>query len=268
MWKKASFASILLFWGTMNTLLWRSEMGAGTNLASAVPVSTVWEKILTAPDDSALSINLDRRKVGFVRWRPNVGEETATGKIASENEPEGIVRKLTEYSVDIEGSVVIDALHRSVRFGGDLRFDPSLKWKQFHTQLSLRPAIWRVKGNAASRELWLESEEDGVEFIRRLSFDDLKNPQKLLSSVESPLAGMILGQQAGALQSTNLSAGLNWTARYEWLRIGQNRVRIYRLNARLLDRHEINILVSRVGEILRVELPLNVKLINDTLFER
>ena len=56
---------------------------------------------------------------------------------------------------------------------------------------------------------------------------------------------------------------LNWTAHYEWLRIGHNRVRIYRLEAKLLDRHRVVVLVSRVGEILRVEFPGDIKLITD-----
>jgi hypothetical protein len=62
------------------------------------------------------------------------------------------------------------------------------------------------------------------------------------------------------------SLALKWEAHREWLRIGQNRVRVYRLEARLLDRHRIIVLVSRVGEILRVELPGELRLINDVLF--
>jgi hypothetical protein len=265
MWKNLSFALICLFWVTMNALLWHSELGPGHDLASSVPVQAVWEKILTSPDDSALSININDKKIGFMRWRPNVGEEEATGKIASENEPEGIVRKLTEYSVDIEGSFVADTIARAVRFNADLRFNPDLQWKRFQAQLILRPALWKIKGNAANRELWIEAEEDGTEWIRRFTFDELRDPQKLLSEIESPIVPLILAMSPAA-PGVQMNLGLRWTARFDWLRIGQSRVRIYRLNAKLLDRHEITILITRVGEIVRVELPLGIRLINDTLF--
>ena len=78
----------------------------------------------------------------------------------------------------------------------------------------------------------------------------------------------MLSQQAAAAgwQPGKASLGLNWTARYEWLRIGSSRVRVYRLRARVVEGQEIDILVSRVGELLRVDLPFNVRLVNETLF--
>ena len=42
-------------------------------------------------------------------------------------------------------------------------------------------------------------------------------------------------------------------------------MRAYRLQARLLDRYQARIFVSRVGEILRVDLPDEVVLLNDQL---
>jgi hypothetical protein len=42
-------------------------------------------------------------------------------------------------------------------------------------------------------------------------------------------------------------------------------VRVYRLQARLLDRYQIVVVVSRVGEILRVELPNGLLLVNEAL---
>ncbi|HVK59185.1 MAG TPA: hypothetical protein VM735_10415, partial [Candidatus Kapabacteria bacterium] len=108
------------------------------------------------------------------------------------------------------------------------------------------------------------------EWIHRFSFDDLRSPQQLSRIIDSPLLVALLPQYIPASVSTNtaapLSLGLKWDAHYEWLRIGQNRVRIYRLEAKLLDRHRIVVLVSRVGEILRIELPGELKLINEVLF--
>jgi len=58
---------------------------------------------------------------------------------------------------------------------------------------------------------------------------------------------------------------LNWEARNDWLTMGNARIRVYRLTLKLLDRYEIGVLVSRVGEILRVELPEGVLLVNEAL---
>jgi hypothetical protein len=49
------------------------------------------------------------------------------------------------------------------------------------------------------------------------------------------------------------------------LRVGHTDVPVYRLRTRLLDRFVVTIFVSRVGEILRVELPYDVVLKNDQL---
>ena len=47
--------------------------------------------------------------------------------------------------------------------------------------------------------------------------------------------------------------------------LGRSRARVYRIEAQLFDRYRASIIVSRVGEILRVELPGNVILANEAL---
>ena len=49
------------------------------------------------------------------------------------------------------------------------------------------------------------------------------------------------------------------------MKIGHAQVRVYWLRARLLDRYQIVVVVSRVGEILRVELPNGLLLVNEAL---
>jgi hypothetical protein len=267
--KYASFAVIVLFWVAMNGLLWRSEFGSGSKLAAAVPASLVWEKILTSPDDSALSINQDGKRLGYVRIRPRVNDSTATAQVESENEPEGMVRKVSEYSLATEGSMMSEVIGRSIRFETDFTVGTDLSWNRFRAAAFMRPSRWEVKANAVERELWLQSSDGDSEWIHRFDLDELRNPQRLLAQVDSPIAAALLPQFLTPLANTNspaVSLGLKWEARYEWLRIGQSRVRIYRLEARLLDRHRITVLVSRVGEILRIEFPGEIKLINDVLY--
>ena len=264
MMKHASFVVIALFWVVMNALLWRSEFG-GKNVAASVPASAVWEKILTAPDDSSLSVNFEGKKVGYLRLRPNVNEAASTGKIASENEPEGIIRRVSEYKLELDGSLVAQALARSIRFNGEFAFGTDLAWKRFRTKTLVRPYTWEVRASAAEKELWVQSTDGDSEWIQRFTPEDLRNPQRLATVLESPVLATLLPQLLPATR-TNASLSLNWTARYEWLQIGRNRVRIYRLEAKLLDRHRIVVLISRVGEILCVELPGEIKLVNDILY--
>ena len=265
--KRASFAVIALFWVAMNTLLWRSEFGE-ENLAASIPAGVVWEKILTAPDDSSLSINFQGKKVGYVRLRPNVNEAASSGKVTSENEPEGIVRRVSEYTLELEGSLVAQTITRSIRFNGEFTFGTDLGWTRFHTRTLIRPYTWEVKASAAEKELWVQSTDGSSEWVQRFTPEDLRNPQRLATVLESPLLAALLPQVISAAAQTNtaFSLALAWTARYEWLRIGHSKVRIYRLEAKVLDRHRIVVLISRVGEILRVELPGEIKLVNDILY--
>jgi hypothetical protein len=265
--KHATFALIALFWVVMNALLWRSEF-AHQNGGATVPVALVWEKILRAPDDSSLSINFQGKKLGYVRLRPNVEGTAGLGKIENENEPEGIIRRVSEYTLDLEGSLVAEALARSIRFSGNFAFDTNLRWNRFRTQTMMRPHTWELKGNAAEKAVWFQSSDGESEWIRRFTLDDLRNPQALLREAGSPLLAALIPQTLalGGSTSSTASLALKWEARFEWLTIGRNKVRIYRLEAKLLDRHRIVVLVSRVGEILRIEFPGDLKLINDILY--
>ncbi len=62
-----------------------------------------------------------------------------------------------------------------------------------------------------------------------------------------------------------LARGLVWEARSDWFALGHSRVRAYRIEARLLDTHRASVVVSRVGEILRVELPDDIVLVNEAI---
>jgi len=92
-----------------------------------------------------------------------------------------------------------------------------------------------------------------------------RTPRKLLEELSGPLPLALLGPIAGLQQPNALSLGLDWEARNDWLTIGHSQVRIYRLQARLLDRYQAVVIVSRVGEIMRVELPNGLLLVNEAL---
>ncbi|HEX6863950.1 MAG TPA: hypothetical protein VF414_14075, partial [Thermoanaerobaculia bacterium] len=130
-------------------------------------------------------------------------------------------------------------------------------------------ASWEFHASATNELLrFIANEGEGPQ-ERRFTFAELQDPQKLAQAVGGPFLpamlaafGLPLQQQA---RPSTVALGLHWDARQDWLQVGRNPVRVYRLEARLLDRFKAVFFVSPVGELLRVELPNDVLLINEAL---
>lgn len=272
--RRVLFLSLTAFWVTMNVLLWRAEFRPDAE-GDLLPPAVVWRRILTAPDDSGLAINIGPTKIGFVRWIPNAGEETATGKVASENEIEGRVTTLTNYTLHAEGNFLLPESGGRLRFDLDASFDENQRWKNWNLAIMQRPNQWRIAADKEKDSLELRIGPGKDPFTQRIKLSDLKNPQKLLNdsglAAALPMAAaMIPGLDAEALSQIPTNAppaalGLEWTARQDWMKIGNSRIRVYRLEAQLLDEYKAVVLLTRVGEILRVELPGDVVLANESL---
>ena len=266
MFNRLYFPLIVLFWVVMNVLLWRAEFGGGNEAASSVSSEVVWQKILTAPDDSTLEISLNGKRVGYCRWVANVGEELATGKIASEDYvPEGMIRQLGHYTIDLEGNVLLGEPASRMRFNLHLQFATNHVWRRMVLRVTSRPTAWEIRTVAEEETLSLKYEDPSSQWSRTFTYAELRHPRQLLEEFGGPLPLALLGPAAGLERQYSLSLGLQWSARNDWLNIGHAQVRVYRLQARLLDRYQIVVLVSRVGEILRVELPNGLLLVNEAL---
>jgi hypothetical protein len=57
---------------------------------------------------------------------------------------------------------------------------------------------------------------------------------------------------------------MSWEAREDRINFGQSTLRVYRLDSLFMGKR-IEVVVSRIGEILRVELPFNIVLRNQAL---
>ena len=274
--KRAAFLAITAFFLTMNVLLWRSEFraqGEGT----PVPLAIVWERILRAPDDSDLEVFQHRKKIGHLRWAANAGETANTNAPAVNDElQEGMVRKVSGYTIDIlDGRLDLGEDRRRIRFTMNTTFTTNHQWQTFAFQFSQRPTVLDVSASATNETLTLSYRQGEGLVQRTLTFAQLRDPARLLQEFAGPvplglLTGGLLGAAGGgpgaelaalpALQK--LSLGLPWDARQDWLKVGHARLRCYRLQTRLLEKHQAVVYVSRVGEILRVELPEGVVLQN------
>jgi hypothetical protein len=272
MLRRAAFLAITAFFVTMNVLLWRSEFRAQGE-GAPVPLANVWAKILRAPDDSDLEIFYQRRKVGHLRWAANAGETATTNAVpANEELQEGMVRKVGGYSIDIQdGRLDLPENKRRVRFTMNTTFTTNHQWQNFTVQLAQRPTSLELTASATNETVTVGF-RDGDEAVNRtFTFAQLRDPAKLLQEAAGPiplglLTGGLLGAGTPELAALpalqKLSLGVQWDSRQDWLKVGSARLRCYRLQTRLLEKHQVTVYVSRVGEILRVELPNDLVLQN------
>ena len=242
------------FFITMNVLLFRSEFG--------------WQKILTAPDNSKLGIEHGGVRVGYATWSPSVGEELATGKqMTEEVPPEGMVKALAGYNVDFEARLTRGDF-RGLKLNFDFKLDTSYVWREMFARLTLRPAEWSVRAVASAQSVSISANDGEVKTERSFHLADLQNPEKLLRELGGPFLSetvKLMGVPLTTNQMAARSPVLQWEAHNDRLQVGHSRMRVYRLQARLLGRFQAVIYVNPVGEILRVELPDHLVLVNESL---
>src|SRR5438477_8226913 len=252
---RVALVLVTLFWVSMNALLWRAEYAGRSSAGSAVPAALVWQKMLTAPDSSSLSILNHGKKIGFCHWMTSVGEELSQLSEA-EGPPEGMVKKMTGYRIQLEGNLALEDSGSHVRFDGNLKLTTNQIWQEFALRLNLRPTVLEIRSAAAEQSIHLQTGEGSERSERVIKFSDLQNPDSLFAEFGGAVASGIwsnLGLPASSAPGANVNLGLNWEARNDSVKIGHAQVRAYRLQTHLLDRFQAVIFVSTVGEILRVE---------------
>lgn len=263
------FLLITLFWLTMNFLLWRSESSGHTSVGSAVPLDIVFNKILTSPDTSSLEIYHHGKKIGFCRWTASVGAQ-ASKKFSEEFEPEGMVEQPTSYSLDLEGNFTPNGTTNRLRFDLTLKLSTNRVWQEFNLRANMRPDSWELHSSAADQNVRFVIDDSLDRWEQTFTFDDLRNPQTLLREFGGPVALTMLGSlgnlglgNANKTNATSAAPLLKWEANNDSMRFGHSKVRVYRLHTKVLGSYEVFIFVSRVGEILWIELPDKIVLSND-----
>src|SRR6266566_2743498 len=139
MWSRVPLLLAAAFFLIMNALLWRSEFGSRHQSASSVPVEIVWEKMLSAPDNSSLEIRHHGKRIGRGTWAPVVGEPLGAAKRLFEDlaPEEGMIAEPSGYTIDFGGNFSIDESTR-LRFGFDLRLTTNHQWQEMSLRLMIR----------------------------------------------------------------------------------------------------------------------------------
>ncbi len=264
------FFIVTAFFVTMNVLLWRSEFGDHHQFGASLPADSVWEKVLTSPDYSALTIRHHGRKIGTCNWTPSVGQERAAKMLTEDAPPEGMIEEPTGYNIDLNGVIFVEELNR-VRFSFDLRLSTNQVWQELALRVVLRPSEWRLRAVAAEQAVHLRIDDGQERSEKAFTFADLQHPEKILKELGGPLLPAALSSLGLTTPSaltagrSRATVGLKWEARYDRLKVGEEWIRVIRMRAHLLDRFGIVLFVSPVGEILKVELPDDIILMNDAL---
>jgi hypothetical protein len=255
------FAGTAAFWLVMNLLLWRAEFGTSGPGGSRISPRVVWDRILTAPDDSTLEVSRDGKRIGYCHWSATTAENAKPGRLAL---PDGMVPQPVGYVITAEGNGLVEEAGLHVNFSLQLRLSTNQNWQDFILRLGVRPTTVEIHARAADQAVTVSATDPDSAWSRTFTFDELRDPRQVLKELGGP-AGAALWGAIPLPPATREVAALDWEASTDWMKLGSSQVRSYRLQARLADRFQVVVVVSRVGEIMRVNLPGGVQLRNELL---
>ncbi len=256
----------------MSFLLWRAEYGnAGRGSKVSLPV--VIEKIFNAPDASNLQVYNNDQSIGFIRWEIIPDEIYFRGT----NQPIGRVESIDGYTLSVDGRLQIESLKNKFRFTLRTGLDAELNWQSLYANLASEQEIWEIQSQVTNQVLNVKHEGSLGEWERSASFEELNDPVKMVNQLAGPTLGALIkkmlpkdfGEVTEQLKNqvdfVPIKLGLDWEAFNDFMRLGNTRVRIYRLEAKLPGEQAIIIRISRVGEILQVQFPGQLVIDNESI---
>ncbi|MEI6076897.1 MAG: hypothetical protein WCS94_15055 [Verrucomicrobiota bacterium] len=256
MTSRLAFLAIAAFWLTMNGLLWRSEFGVRGG-DTPVPAELVWQKILTAPDASSLSVFQNGERMGYCEFSTAVGQQMATLDDASP--PPDSFGVSAGYQVHLAGNISFGDFTNRLKFDGRIYFNSHRQWRECNLKISARLASVEIHSQATNQSVRIKISNEGEMVERELTFDELQNPEAMLRTIagNSGIPGLGLLDLPQLLPAGSFT-GLRWEARRTRVKIGTEAVPVYQLETGALG-YTVTVDVSTLGEILRVQLPGGIR---------
>ncbi len=265
MTNRVLFVFIAAFWLVMNVLLWRAEFGRGRETLSDVSLDIVVDRLLNAPDPSVLQIQHQGENRGTLRWIPTV--EDASLNAADEHAliPEGMV-ETAGYNLDLDLNWVTGLEGPAGRFRvlAHLDLNTNRVWQSLSLRLFQRPATWELTTRAGDDAVHLRFDEGKTSWEQTFRLREVTQLTRFLGPYAS-LIPLPLTANPGEFDPGQWARQIRWSARNDWFKVGRNRVRTYRIQATLFGRYELVAHLSRAGEILQVNLPDGVVLLNESV---
>lgn len=257
---RLTFLAITAFWLVMNVLLWRAEYGRhGGEIP--VPLALVWKKILTAPDPSSLSVYQHGERSGFCEFSTSVEQEMAKLDV-DKPPPESIMAK-AGYQIHLGGNMSLGDFTNRLKFDGRIQFNNARAWREFYLKVSLHQVTVEIHSIATNQSARVVITSDGEAEERDIAFTDLQNPQLLFRAFADGYAAEFLsGLDLPALGSPAAGETFQWQAQRDRIYIGHEPVPVYRLQTEIMGRPVV-VIVSTIGEIMRVDLPDDITAVID-----
>lgn len=249
---RLTFIAIAVFWLTMNGLLWQAEFGARGG-DTTVPAVLVWRKVLTAPDASSLSVYQKGDRMGYCEFSTSIGQQMAAVD-TDKPPPEGLAKQ-AGYQIRLAGNVSFGDFTNRLKFDGVAQFSTPRKWRELTLRITSRLAVVEIHSLATNQTVHFKISNEGVVLERDLTFAELQNPNVILRAFLGDFADLLLsGYDLPDLVAVAGPQNLEWTASRTRFKIGTESVPVYQVETFAMG-HKIRVIISTLGEILRVELP-------------
>ncbi|HXG49190.1 MAG TPA: hypothetical protein VNO52_16320, partial [Methylomirabilota bacterium] len=267
---------------------WRSEIFGHRTLT--VPPRVIWKRLLEHEQKTTFEIRRGNVNLGHCRWTTTIDTrplEVPAGSAGAE--VEGMAAERMGYTVELEGTFNLEAGHK-LRFDATLKLRSEREWERLVLKLSLRPQgregragtnpgdltprpqSWEVHAEADSGQIRLLTDGEAGRQERIIRREDLQDPSRLLRQLAGPWGPWLPGLLATmgfdlSMPSLSQAAGsLQWEAWTDSFPLRNAQLSVYRIEGRFLDYAQAVLFVRRDGgEILRVELPGDLVLVNSTL---
>ncbi|HAM72798.1 MAG TPA: hypothetical protein DCM86_14245 [Verrucomicrobiales bacterium] len=272
--RRIFYSAVFLFWAVMSGLLIQSEFGELHTTGIPVPPDVIWKKAILATDPSLLAVTYHglTNRIGSFKCIPGILEEVPD---LSTNDPdadlpEGMARALAGYSLDLDGTLLLflDPLTNHLRVSLNIKTDTNLVWQTLHLQVGLRPETWTFEADAPGQTLRVKTEGGGAVDEKTYRFAELSNPGRLLRQFGGLfMPDLFTGMLGGGADGPGSALRIEIDSRKDHrLRMGSQRFRCFRLRFSILGRYSATLYLNpQSGEILRLDLPNQVSLVNETL---
>ena len=250
-----------LFWVVMNGLLWQAEWGEPFTSGSELSPDLIWRKILDSPDSSVLSIRHQGRTIGSLEWHPSILEAPRSTVTAIEGMVSAPAGHSIRVSTRFHGSN--SSLDRLMILG-NVELSPTNTWEKLQVRVDQRPKSWEIQAEAGSDQIRMIYEEGRQRFEQTFETRNRAALQLMLAPYLTALPSGLIPDIA-LNHPESLARNSSIDARSDWIQIGRSRVRVYRLSARLPGQLEVTAFISRAGELLRIQLPDRIQLVNDAI---
>ena len=239
----------------MNILLWHFEYGARGG-DTEVPFQLVWHKILTAPDASSLSVYQDDDRMGYCEFSTSVGQQMAT--LDEDKPPPDNIGARLGYQIHVAGNVALGDFTNRLKFDGKIQFDTHHRWQELNLKISTHTAVVEIFSIETNQTVHVKITNEGMVTERDLTFDQLSNPSSVVHTFAGGFADMLFSViDLPPFAPDAAAQPIIWDARRTRVKMGTEYVPVYRVQGSALG-YTVDMDVSTLGEILRVQLPGNV----------